>query len=155
MQIHMHYYFKRIKYFAETASLAQNTAATANPTLDLCTRDPILLGGQRQCRFKGYLHVTYATGIEPQTPRSRVQCLNLQTLHIHFKTIRGKLIFSLYNRVLASKNQLIMALENEIYVVNLSIFLIMAQDPNSTNHIYVHYVSIFNKYYLGFLSLCF
>ena len=53
--------------------------ATIDPTLDLCTRYPLLLGGQRQCGFKAcprLLHMTGAAGIEPQTSRSRVQRLN-------------------------------------------------------------------------------
>ena len=32
--------------------LVQNTAAAVDPTLDLCTRYPLMLGGQRQCGFK-------------------------------------------------------------------------------------------------------
>ena len=53
--------------------------ATIDPTLNLCTRYPLLLGGQRQCGFKAcprLLHMTGAAGIEPQTSRSRVQRLN-------------------------------------------------------------------------------
>ena len=53
--------------------------ATIDPTLNLCTRYPLLLGGQRQCGFKAcptLLHMTGAAGIEPQTSKSRVQRLN-------------------------------------------------------------------------------
>ena len=53
--------------------------ATIDPTLNLCTRYPLLLGGQRQCGFKAcprLLHMTGAAGIKPQTSRSRVQRLN-------------------------------------------------------------------------------
>ena len=54
------------------------SAATVDPTLDLCTRYPLLLGGHRQIRFKAcprLLHMTSAAWNEPQTPRSWVQCL--------------------------------------------------------------------------------
>ena len=40
---------------------------------------PLLLSRQRQCGFKAcprLLHMTSAAGIEPQTPRFQVQCLN-------------------------------------------------------------------------------
>ena len=43
------------------------------------TWPPLLLGGQRRCRFKTrprLVHMTGAKGIEPQIPRSRVQRLN-------------------------------------------------------------------------------
>ena len=61
------------------ARIARNAAATIDPTLNLCTRYPLLLGGQRQCGYKAcprLLHLTGASGIEPQTPRSRVPRLN-------------------------------------------------------------------------------
>ena len=45
---------------------------------------PLLLGGQRRCGFKAclrLLHMTRFAGIEPQTPRSRVQRLNRLVMH--------------------------------------------------------------------------
>ena len=51
--------------------------ATIDPTLDLCTRYPLQLGGQRQCGIQS-LPDTYtwpALGIEPQTFWSLVQHL--------------------------------------------------------------------------------
>ena len=59
------------------ARLAQNS--TVDPTLNLCTRYPLLLGGHRQCGFKAFsrlLHITATAGIKHENPRSRVQCLN-------------------------------------------------------------------------------
>ena len=44
--------------------------ATIDPTLNLCTRYPLLLGGQRQCGFKAcprLLQMTSDAGIEPRT----------------------------------------------------------------------------------------
>ena len=61
------------------ARIERNAAVTIDPTLNLCTRYPSLLSGQRQCGFKACprsLHLTGASGIEPQTPRSRVPRLN-------------------------------------------------------------------------------
>ena len=60
------------------ARIARNSAKTVEPTLNLCTRYPLLLGGQRQCGFKAcprLSHLTGASGIEPQTPRFRVHVL--------------------------------------------------------------------------------
>ena len=51
-------------------------SCNCHPTLDLCTRHPLLLGGQRQCGFNAcprLLYMTGAAGIKPWTPRSRVQ----------------------------------------------------------------------------------
>ena len=55
--------------------------ATVDQTFNLCTRYPLLLGGQRQCGFKPCPRILYMTGvpgIEPQTPSSRVQHLTTQ-----------------------------------------------------------------------------
>ena len=52
--------------------------AAVDPTLDLCTRFPLRLGGPRQCGFKAcptLLHMA-GPGIEPVTPRSQVRRLN-------------------------------------------------------------------------------
>ena len=68
------------------ARLARNAAATVYPTLNMCTRYPLLLGGQRQCRFKACpRHITGAVEIKPKTPRSRVQSPNhsLEYIIIH------------------------------------------------------------------------
>ena len=66
------------------ARIARNATATIDPTLNLCTRYPLLLGGQRQCGFKAcprLLHLTGASTIEPQTPRYRVPRSNRSATH--------------------------------------------------------------------------
>jgi hypothetical protein len=59
-------------------------AAEAIHTISIfhSTRYPLLLGGQRQCRFKSCPRILYVTssmpGIEPQTFRSQVQYLTTE-----------------------------------------------------------------------------
>ena len=58
--------------------------------------------------FRSLFHLPRLISISSCFVQNNIHC---------FKTIRRKLILSLYNRVLASDNQLIMALINERYVV--------------------------------------
>ena len=83
VQVYSHYIhvcmFNQLFYPHGTAQPAH-----VDPTLDSCTRYPSLLGGQGQCRFKAcprLLRMTGAAGIEPQTSKSRVQCLNCSATH--------------------------------------------------------------------------
>ena len=76
-------------------------AAEAIHTISIfrSTRYPLLLGGQRQCRFKSCPRIIYMTsvlGIEPQTSRSQVQHLtteprtlpvyNMISMHVHVQS---------------------------------------------------------------------
>jgi hypothetical protein len=58
-------------------------------TFNLCTRYPLLLGGQRQCGFKSCPRIWYMTsvpGMEPQTSRSQVQHLTTEPRTLYGRT---------------------------------------------------------------------
>ena len=75
-------------------------AAEAIHTISIfrSTRYPLLLGGQRQCRFKSCPRILYMTsvpGIEPQTSRSQVQHLTTRTIPFLYYSIVNRHILKL------------------------------------------------------------